>query len=334
MAAGNVARTHNLDSAIAGSDNTRITLAELVALRRTVSSVKRPVGRRVQAPLAGGSNSRALGRGLDFAEVREYAAGDDVRMIDWKVTARSGKPHTKIYTEERERPFLVVLDLRASMFFATRVAFKSVLAARLAAMIAWAAASNRDRVGGLVYSDDYLHEIKPATGSKGVGNLLREIVTTHANARNRLDDTAGSASEGRKVVNTGNDAFQRLQRIAHTGSSICMISDFSDFDSGNPGVALQLLRHNHVAACRIYDSLEAELPPPASYAIRDGQRRRVFQSGSAELRREYMAAFSARSEEIGKVFSAQGNAFFDMAVTDSLQRTASRILRALPGSAL
>lgn len=311
-------------------DVTRVTLAELVALRRSVSAVKRPSGRRVQAPLLGGNSSRAMGRGLDFAEVREYHAGDDVRMIDWKVTARSGKPHTKIYNEERERPFLLVVDLRPSMFFATQVAFKSVLAARLGAMVAWAAASNRDRVGGLIFCDDHLCEIKPTTGSKGVAKLLREIVTAHSDVRGRL--TRAPEGQPQRARYSFNDAMQRLQRIAHTGSSICLISDFTEFDPHDSGATVQLLRHNHIAACHLYDPLEATLPPPASYAISDGRRRGLFNTRSTRLRQEYAEAFAARSADINSLFSSQASACLELPVTGSLTHTAGRIMRALPGS--
>jgi len=147
---------------------TTVSVAELVALRRTVGKLNRRAGKRVVAPVSGSSTSAALGRGLDFSEVREYHGGDDVRLIDWKVTARTGRAHTKLFTEERERPFLIAIDLRPPMFFGTRVAFKSVVAARLCAIVAWAAATQRDRVGGLVFNNNQLLEIKPQAGSRGM----------------------------------------------------------------------------------------------------------------------------------------------------------------------
>ena len=113
------------------------SLDELVKLRSAAQALQRQMRKKSAAPLSGGSVSRRLGRGLDFAEVREYQPGDDVRMIDWKVTARSGKAHTKLFVEERERPVLLVVDFRASMRFGTRGMYKSVLAARLAALLGW-----------------------------------------------------------------------------------------------------------------------------------------------------------------------------------------------------
>lgn len=309
-------------------DATRVTLAELVRLRGSVRSVKRPAGRQVRAPASGGNQSRALGRGLDFAEVREYNPGDDVRTIDWKVTARSGKPHTKIYNEERERPFLIAVDLRSTMFFATRVAFKSVVASRLSAMIAWAAASNRDRVGGLVFSDGGLKEIKPAAGSKGVTKLLNEIVTLHQIAREAVMNDLNTAQGNSRL----DDAFQHLRRSAHTGSSVCLLTDFSGFDHTIGGALTQLLKHNHVAACRIHDPLEATLPSPARYTISDGNRRSTFDTSSSQMRTAYEQTFVQRSEVTRQFFSGRGNSYLQCVVNESLVPVANQIMRSLPGS--
>lgn len=316
---------HNADSV---ADATRVTLAELVRQRGAVRSVKRPVGRQVRAPASGGNQSRALGRGLDFAEVREYNPGDDVRTIDWKVTARSGKPHTKIYNEERERPFLIAVDLRSTMFFATRVAYKSVVAARLSAMIAWAAASNRDRVGGLVFSDNGLKEIKPAAGTKGVTKLLNEIANLHQLSRESVSHSHADGVADSRL----DDAFQHLRRSAHTGSSVCLLTDFTGFDSTLGGALTQLLKHNHVAACRVYDPLEASLPTPAKYSISDGSRRSTFDTSSEQMRHAYEQAFTDRTELTRQFFSGRGNSYFQCSVSDSLVPVANQIMRSLPGS--
>lgn len=307
-----------------------VTLAQLVRLRGTVRSVKRPAGRQVRAPSHGGNQSRALGRGLDFAEVREYNPGDDVRMIDWKVTARSGKTHTKLYNEERERPFLIAVDLRPTMFFATQVAFKSVVAARLCAMVAWAAASNRDRVGGLVFSHSGLHEIKPAAGTKGVTRLLNEIVGTHETVRSQQRGSQHQIEADQ--ANTITDAFAHLQRVAHTGSSLCLLTDFAGFNPDVSGALSQLLKHNHVAACRIYDPLEARLPKPASYAISDGIRRATLDSSSDRWRESYQQKFLERSEQTRQFFSGRGNSYSQCSVDQSLTLVAGQIMRSLPGS--
>ena len=297
------------------SNAVSVTLAQLVALRGSINLVRRPSGQRVSAPTSGGSASRALGRGLDFAEVREYHAGDDVRLIDWNVTARSGRPHTKIFNEERERPFFLVIDLRASMFFATRVMYKSVWAARLAATLAWAASARRDRVGGVVLSDSAVVEIKPTAGSKGVTRLLHAIVNAH-------DQTTEAAE--RYALAT---ALERLERNAHTGSAICLISDFKGFDAHGKSSWQRLLRRNHLAAVQIFDPLEARLPPPAEYAISDGDQRQTFDASTPQVRQAYEQAFAERCEVLNSVFGTHANTFHSIEVTQPPAAAARQVLR-------
>ncbi len=301
-------------------DVTRVALAELVQLKNTVKGVRRPRGQSVKTPLAGGNQARALGRGLDFSEVREYQPGDDVRNIDWKVTARSGRAHTKIFHEERERPFLLAIDMRASMKFATRVAFKSVIAARLAAMLAWAASSQRDRVGGIVFNDAQIREVKPAAGSRGVTRLLNAMVSLQQ---------SGEPSNRAHVFE---DIFQHLQRTAHTGSSIVLLSDFYGCDTGNNKAAVQMLEHNHAVACRIYDPLEKTLPPPALYTITDGVSKGVVDTSARQTRAAYEALFEARSQAMQQLFSMRTSHYAECATNDSLTAVARNILRCLPGS--
>jgi len=297
-----------------------ITVAELVAMRGLLGKLKARKGKRVKAPIAGSSSSAALGRGLDFSEVREYHGGDDVRLIDWKVTARTGKAHTKLFNEERERPFLIALDLRPPMFFGTRVAFKSVVAARLCALVAWAAASQGDRVGGLVFDNHSMIEIKPLAGSKGVTRLLQQIVNLHT-----------TTDYSRRHSRPLSEALLRLDRCAHTGSSICMVSDFAQFDAG--AHTANLLQHNHTAFVRIHDPLEAQLPPPSVYAISDGARRGLFNSSSTSVRRQYEDDFALRSAQLERVLRGPGNRFVSATVTDDPIDLAAFVINSLPGGA-
>jgi len=311
-----MAASGSLQAAATGSP-VAVTLAELVSQRKLVPTIKRRSGKRVNAPVAGGTTSPALGRGLDFSEVREYQAGDDVRMIDWKVTARSGKPHTKLFTEERERPFFIALDLRPSMFFGTRVAYKSVYAARLCALLAWAAAKQGDRVGGLVFNNDEIKEIKPQGGSRGVTHLLQQIVSVQ-------DVSDHKAFASRPL----SDALLRLDRLAHTGSSVCLVSDFTHFDSGSH--TANLLRRNHLAAIRVYDPLEESLPPPDVYTVTDGREVSRFNSGSERTRQKYTDDFAYRTAQLQSVFN--GHCYVNACVTDDMASVASAVMHSLPGS--
>jgi len=132
------------------------TLEDLVALRGAARGLSLHARRPALARLMGGHRSAHRGQGLEFEEVRPYAAGDDVRDIDWRVTARRGRPHTRLYREERERPVWIVADLHAGLFFGSRRQLKSVLLLRTAALLAWVATQGGDRVGGVVGMSDGL----------------------------------------------------------------------------------------------------------------------------------------------------------------------------------
>lgn len=307
------------DIAAIKTSATTVSVAELVALRKSVGKLNRRAGKRVKATVAGSSSSAALGRGLDFSEVREYHSGDDVRLIDWKVTARTGRAHTKLFNEERERPFFIAIDLRPSMYFGTRVGFKSVIASRLCAMVAWAASAQGDRVGGLVFDNEQIVEIKPQAGSRGVTSLLHQIVKMHNTSVPTEFSTAPLS-----------DALKRLDRCAHTGSSVCLVSDFSQFDSG-PHTA-NLLQHNHTVAVRVYDPLEAELPPPAEYRITNGKSSGKFNSASSRARHQYADDFAFRTTSLERLFSGPGNRFISTSVVDDPIDIATSVMNSLPGS--
>ena len=154
----------------------QVTLADLVRLRPAGESL-RLTAPRIRVATEGGHVSPYKGRGVEFDESRPYQPGDDLRTIDWRVTARTGKPHTKVFREERNRPVFVWLDLRRPMLFATRGAFKGVRAAEAAALVAWSAVANGDRLGGLVFSETEHHELRPALGSRAALRLLQTIST-------------------------------------------------------------------------------------------------------------------------------------------------------------
>ena len=151
----------------------RVALADLLRLRAAGEAV-RLTAPRVRVAASGGHLSPYKGRGVEFDESRLYQPGDDLRTIDWRVTARTGKPHTKVFREERNRPVFVWLDLRRPMLFATRGAYKGVRAAEIAALIAWSAVANGDRLGGLVFTETEHHELRPALGMRAASAAVPE----------------------------------------------------------------------------------------------------------------------------------------------------------------
>lgn len=297
------------------------SLDELVRLRTAAQAMQRQVRKRSAAPMSGGSVSKRLGRGLDFAEVREYQPGDDVRMIDWKVTARSGKAHTKLFIEERERPVLLVVDFRSGMRFGTRGMYKSVLAARLAALLGWCAVASHDRVGGFVFTDDWHDEIRPQNGRRGLMSLFRAIHQSQQRIpRNGGDELAST--------------LRRLRHGVHGGSTVVLFSDFHGFDNAAHSALGSALQSLDVMAVHICDPLDANLPPAGRYPMisRAGQTQKRFVlsvSGQAE-RENYRQAFEDRAQSLRQLFARHGH-FYTQAMTDgSLRDTATAIMSRQP----
>ena len=226
---------------------------------------------------------------MEFDESRLYQPGDDIRNIDWRVTARTGKTHTKLFREERERPVFVWLDLRRSMHFATRGRYKSVLAAELAALTAWSALHNGDRVGGVIFSDEDHHELKPQRGKAAVLRLINRIVNDTAWTR-----ATPSGSGNRSLEH----ALQRLRRVARPGSLIFLISDFRHLDEQAQIPLTRLCRHNEVVMLFVYDKLEQALPPPGRYKMRDGNREFLVDTSDNHLARQYRQQFQARLDRL------------------------------------
>lgn len=263
------------------SDGVIAKLSELIALQRYAQNVAyRPDGYAVRT---GNHVSKVRGRGMDFSETRNYQAGDEIRHMEWRVTARTGRPHVKVYQEERERPVFILVDFNPSMYFGTRVAFKSVVAARLAAIIAWTAAKQGDRVGGFVFSETTHHEITPRTRRAGVLPLLAALshytkkmvsVMSSPPAFNS-NESDEDMTETKKILPTQNrslnHALLRLRRVAKPGSIIVLISDFYHLNSDNEHQLSRLAQQCDVLAYHVCDPLELSPPAPQQYAITDGQ---------------------------------------------------------------
>lgn len=255
-----------------------IALADLIALRFPARQLSLGRQSRALSHLAGPNKTNFRGRGVDFEEVRSYQPGDDIRTIDWRVTARTGEAHTKLFREERERPVLVVVDQRNCMFFGSRHCFKSVLAAQLGALIAWSALKDNDRVGGLVFSDHGHQDIRPRRSRATVLSLLSSIVRYNtalprADAQPHNDFTATLAN---------------LRRIARPGSSVFLVSDFRGaWEDAAREQLFELGKHTEITALACSDPLEATLPREGSYAVTDGVERSELDTGDRALRARF-----------------------------------------------
>lgn len=247
---------------------------------------------RVMGSQAGSRLSKLRGRGLDFSEVRSYQPGDDVRTIDWRVTARKNKPHTKVFREERERLTLIVVDQTQSMFFGSKVRLKSVAAAELAALSAWQAFHHNDRVGGMIITNDSHIMHKPYRNVKSVARFMGDLATA-----NQALNRSGAHPPVQHFAN----ALLQLRRLAHNNYRIYVISDFQPMGDHWREAFRALSQHNEVIALRVYDPLEAQLPPADSYTVTDGAGRWQFHTGNKNLRARYEQKFEHASAGFQKV---------------------------------
>ncbi|TDJ69874.1 MAG: DUF58 domain-containing protein [Proteobacteria bacterium] len=267
-------------------------LKDLMALIRPASLLP-SWARSIRANQSGGYLSALKGRGMEYDESRPYQVGDDIRTLDWRVTARTGRPHTKLFREERERPVYVCTVFAASMFFATRGVFKSVQAARAAALIAWKAQQSGDRVGGLVLSLNSHHELPPERGKPAVSRLLKKMVEA-----GRLPaDGSPFAGSGTLAA-----AAARLKRLAKPGSLVFIISDFRELDEALESDLVHLSRHCDLTLLFVYDPFEAALPTAATQArVTDGRTDITIKFGDEKSSRLYVEHFNDRYGRIAKL---------------------------------
>jgi len=266
----------------AASSPARIELAELIRLKRAGESLR--VGAlRVRALDSGGHLSRFKGRGVEFDEARPYQPGDDLRTIDWRVTARTGKPYTKVFREERDRPVIIWLDLRKPMMFATRGAYKAVRAAQTAALVAWSAVANGDRLGGLVFSEREHVELRPRLGHRAALRLFSVLTDPAFWEREN--------GEGRELERQR--SLLRLMRVARPGSQIFLLSDFRSLADPFEDHLRQLARHSDVSLVQFFDPLERDLPPPGRYRVHMGSRSVAIDTGGVRSRESYHDRFQA-----------------------------------------
>ncbi|WP_456021445.1 DUF58 domain-containing protein [Pseudomonas protegens] len=240
-----------------------VSLAQLMALEfkaRDLSFLARqPRG----SILAGNHASRLRGRGLNFDELRRYQPGDDLRHLDWRASLRTGKPVVRTFTEERDRPALIVVDQRMSMFFGSQRSFKSALAAELAALAAWMVFNAGDRVGGLVFNDQRIDSVAPLRSRKRVEALL---------SRNAEQNQALSAANPDAEDEDQLDkVLQRCLALAGHDHLICIVSDFAGAGERTLQLMRQLSAHNDVIALQVYDPLAMKLPNNGRLLVTQGE---------------------------------------------------------------
>jgi uncharacterized protein (DUF58 family) len=259
---------------------------ELIRLQFKVQGFSFLPRQPVQSLLAGRRASRLRGRGLDFEEIRRYIPGDDIRNMDWRVTARTQKPHTRVYTEEKDRPVLLVVDQRLSMFFGSQIAMKSVTAAEVAAMGAWRTLSVGDRVGALVFNDSEIREIPPHRSRQRVMQILETILKM--NHALRVD---GNIQPDPAMLNR---MLEKVLQLAKHDYLVGIISDFSGANDETRRGVTRLAAHNDVIALFIYDPLEAHLPSFGKVIVSQGDLQLEVDTGDGQFRRRFSEQFESR----------------------------------------
>ncbi len=279
-----------------------ISPRHLVSLRRDARRIKQVKG-KVRAQQSGHYLSRLRGRGMEFDEVRAYQNGDDVRSIDWRVTARTGKPHTKLYTEEKERPVMLCLDYRHSMHFATRGVFKSVLASHIAALLAWSANLNGDRIGGLLFAEGQHASIKAQRGKHAVLDLFHRMSELHSSSRaadaanaDSLPDNLPDSPSATPATLT--DKLRYLRRLCRPGSLVYIISDFHGLDDSARQQLIELSRHCELILISVYDPIEAELPRAGVYRFKDAKRDVQIDTRARQQRQQHQQRFAAHQQRL------------------------------------
>lgn len=244
-----------------GDGRVRVSLAELIALRGRVTRLRMPP-QDSRATRVGTQTSRLYGRGMDYAESRAYQPGDDVRRMDWRLTARSGRLHTKLFQEEREGQLLILLDQYPSMRFGTRVRFKSVQAARAAALAAWHAIKSGERVGLMVFGESSYVQ-RPRGGVRGALDVCGVLAQCDA----------AISGQGQPL----SEALQHVIKLRHGANRVLLISDGQSSDSAARDRLLEMMRHTAVRTLIVADALELQPAPAGNYPVEHhGERRRLI----------------------------------------------------------
>lgn len=263
-------------------------LTQLRLLARRIRSASIP---QLKSLLAGNHTSKQKGRGLDLDQLRIYQPGDDIRSIDWRVTARTQKPHTRIYREERERPIIILCDQRNPMFFGTQRSFKSVVAAQCAALLAWSALDHGDRVGAVILSNQQEWDFRPKQRAQHVLQIIKSLNECNHALQHKAPMSVALS-----------DSLRNLHRSIPPGSTVYLISDFFDLDESAREALYNLKRHNHVVALQVYDDYERKALPPGVYPVTDGEQSGILNTGSTATQRQYVQAQSQWQATIDRLF--------------------------------
>lgn len=303
-------------------DGIYVSLDSLTRLQFRVRDVGFLPSQPVHSILNGRYASRLRGRGLNFEELRGYLPGDDIRTLDWKVTARTRKPYVRVYTEERDRPMILLVDQRMGMFFGSQHNMKSVTAAETAALAAWRSLAQGDRVGALVFNDERIMEFKPQRSRRQVMQILAAI--TEMNHALRADSQVAAKPD------QFNEALQRAHKLISHDSLLCLIGDGFGVDEQSRSLVTRINAHNDLITGFVFDPLEAELPDIDGLRYSDGARQLGVDARDHGLRERFSQQFQERQAWMQGISLAQQIPFFPLTTA----RPAADQIRELLGTRL
>lgn len=284
------------------AETIELSLEQLIACQYMANDKIPLPNKKTKAHLVGGHLSPFKGRGMEFSEVRQYQAGDDIRSIDWKVTARTGKVHTKIFQEERERPIFIVLDLQDTMFFGSKNRFKSTLACLQAARAFWTAFNSGNRVGALLNNATEHVELKPSNRRKDGLRLLQKILELHNNQLHHLYQNEPIDNPYQINKTALLDSLIRLRHLTKGGCLIYVLSDFIDFTKDCDKHLSDLAQHNDIFAVMMTDPIESDIPIAGHYQLTDGKQMVGFNASSKKRILQYQQAYKQRVKSIKQRF--------------------------------
>jgi uncharacterized protein (DUF58 family) len=283
------------------SNGIQVTLKELIDLRRNVIPAKDDIHKRLN--LSGDKLTKIRGRGIEFDATREYQAGDDIRNMAWRVTARSLKPHIKVYQEEKERPVWLAVDLSPSLYFGTRCMFKSVSSIKQAAFLGWSYLFERERIGAMIATAPTPLIYKPQSSERNFLSILSSL---------------SECSKRHPEFNENNylqNLLFTLQQQARSGNLIFILSDFYHFTIEMQKVILHISQRAQVVLVFIYDPFEAMPPPPHQYILTNGHQKVLFNMENGENRLHYQEQFQNKQNNLIK-FSRKHNIALRILRTD------------------
>lgn len=320
------------------SNGVELGMPELLHYQNKTALIDLSARKNIHGQMSGNYLSRSKGRGMEFDEVRHYQTGDDIRAIDWRVTARTGKTHTKLFREELERPVLIATDLSASMHFGSQLLFKSVQAAHLASLVAWHAKNRGDRLGGIVFNQHNHIELKPRSRKEGVLHYLHALTSMHLDQHksqyssidSKVDKTEISDKPETASKSYFSDNCARIRQVAKPGSLVYLITDAQELKKAHSPHQQDALRHlTHISqhcelvVCLIDDPLEQALPTSTvklNVTLTDGINRQQLTLGDINTAETYQKQAQSTFEQCSQLLTKAGARVINFSAGQTLEQ--------------